>query len=252
MFYFQRLKKRRKYQLLFILLFIFLAWIYLILNQENWDSKLDKVVRDIRVQVKSFFIPKTEEYSNDLINGINKELVEENQELKELLGFQLNNYRTILANVISRDIIWYQEIVIDKGEKEGIKPDMAVISHNGLIGKISKVSSSSSVVKLLTSNSSDMKIAVDIKTKSETIHGILNGYLKNESFICVDNISKDKDIQIGDMVYTNGLGGIYPSGIYIGKVMEVTYDSLGLNKMAKIRAPFSYDSLRYVAIIDRG
>ena len=97
-----------------------------------------------------------------------------------------------------------------------------------------------------------MKVAVDVKNDQETFHGIIDGYLLDEQVIQVNNLSKNSNIEVGDFVYTNGLGGIYPSGIYVGKVVEVTYDHLGLSKMAKVKPDLSYDKLRYVSIVDRG
>lgn len=251
---FQQRKQKRKKTIVLTCIFVlsFFIWVYGISNQERGKFKLGNIVQDIGVRIESFFIPKMNEYDQNLFDGINQQLEEENNELKKMLELEFDNYHIVHANVISREIDWYQEIIIDKGEKDGIKQDMAVISNQGLIGRISEVRRSSSVIKLLTSNSNDMKIAVDIQTETEAIHGIINGYLHSESSISIDSISKNSDIKIGDKVYTNGLGGIYPSGIYIGQIVEIDYDSLGLNKIAKVKSDSSYDVLRYVTIIDRG
>lgn len=252
MFCHKKCRKRRMIVSIFIFILSFFIWIYWITCQEYSRFQLAQTMHEIGVKLKTFFIPKMKEYDFNLIEGINKQLEEENAELKKILEFNLENYSTINANVISRELDWYQEITIDKGKKEGISVDMAVISNQGLIGRVTQVGSSSSVVKLLTSNSKDMKIAVDIKSETSNVHGIINGYLESESCIQVDNIPKNGDISIGNKVYTNGLGGIYPSGIYVGKIVDISYDSLSLNKIAKVKSDFSYDTLRYVTIIDRG
>lgn len=252
MFHHKKRKKKKMIISICVCFLLFMLWIFLIVECESNRFELGKVTQDIGVKIKGFFLPKLEEYHIDLIEGINQQLEEENLELKRMLELDLQSYRTIYANVISRQIDWYQEIIIDKGKIDGVQLDMAVISNQGLIGRISEIRDSSSVIKLLTSNSNDMKIAVDIKTEANTIHGILNGYLEEESSILIDNISKNYDIKVGDKVYTNGLGGIYPSGIYIGTITEVDYNPLGLNKIAKIKPDFSYDTLRYVTIVDRG
>lgn len=252
MVYHRKCNKRRMIVSICIFVLSFFIWIYCIAYQENGRFQLGQVIQGIGVKLEAFFIPKMKEYDFNLIDGINSQLEEENVELKRILELNLENYNTIHANVISRELDWYQEITIDKGEKDGIKQDMAVISQHGLIGKIIQVGSSYSVIKLLTSNSKDMKVAVDIKTEAGNVHGILNGYLESESSIRIDNIPKNNDINIGNKVYTNGLGGIYPSGIYIGEIIDVSYDSLGLNKVAKVKTDFTYDTLRYVTIIDRG
>ena len=251
MFHYRKQKKKKVIILICFCFLLFLIYIFWIHNTGYYRFELGKKIQDIGVGIKGFFIPKIEEYHIDLVEGINRQLEEENLELKRILELDLQKYHTVHANVISRELDWYQEIVVDKGKQDGIEMDMAVISNQSLIGRVSEASNSSSVIKLLTSNSKDMKIAVDIKTETNIVHGILNGYLAEESSIRIDNIPKDYDIKIGDKVYTNGLGGIYPSGIYIGTIVEIGYDSLSLYKIAKIQSDFSYDILRYVTIIDR-
>lgn len=249
------LKKRRRKKdefviPLIILIILFTLMIFSLSINKNY-SKIEIIFHDIGTSIQSIFIPKTKEYNQNLINGINQELEEENKKLKNMLDLNYEKYTFIHANVIKRDIEWYQEITIDKGKKDGIDLDMAVISNQGLIGRISKTGYSSSVIKLITSNSNDMKIAVDINNKTGGVHGIIDAYLEEESLIQVNNISKNSEIELDDKVYTNGLGGVYPSGIYIGKVVEITSDSLGLNKIVKVKSDFSYDKLSYVSIVVR-
>lgn len=252
MFRDKKYRKRRVIVSIGVFILSFFIWVYWIAGQEYGRFPLGQAIYEMGVKLKVFLIPKMEEYDFSLIEGINKQLEEENTELKKILELNIENYSEIHASVISRDLDWYQEITIDKGKKDGIREDMAVVSNQGLIGRVIQVGSSVSVIKLLTSNSTDMKIAVDIKAEEGNVHGIINGYLESDSCIQVDNIPKNHNINIGDKVYTNGLGGIYPSGIYIGKIADISYDSLGLNKIAKVKADFSYDTLRYVTIIDRG
>lgn len=242
---------QNKILIISIIFFLLILMVFYVTKNKNY-SKIEKVIRDVGVGLESIFIPKTKEYSQNLIDGINQELEAENQELKKMLELNNEGYSYIHATVIKREIEWYQEITIDKGEKDGIQIDMAVISNQGLIGRISKTGYSSSVVKLLTASSNDMKVAVDIKNETGIIHGIMDDYLETESLIQINNISKNSEIIVEDKVYTNGLGGIYPTGIYIGKVVEVTTDSLGLNKIVKVRPDTSYDTLRYVSVITRG
>lgn len=243
--------KKIKVLILSILCFSILIGLSIFFSQERNYSKVEKVIRDMGVHLKSFFLPKPEPYSPYLLEGIQQQLEEENMELKKMLELNSEKYQFIHATVISRDLDWYQEITINKGEKDGIQLDMAVISNQGLIGRVSKTAYSSSVVKLLTASSDDMKIAVDIQSGEEKIHGIIDDYLEEEDVIQVNNISKNKEIKLDDKVYTNGLGGIYPSGIYVGKVVDIAYDSLGLNKIVKVKPDSSYDILRYVTVIGR-
>lgn len=244
-----RIKKKRI--LIMGLIVFFFILIYIIATRNGNYLMIEKITHEVGAYFENVFILKQEVVSDDIVDGINLELESEVNELKKMLDLQQSEYEFINANVIKRDSKWYQEITIDKGESDGIELDMAVISNNNLIGRVIKTTNSSSVIKLLSASSNDMKVAVVVKTENNEINGIIDDYLENEKLIQVNSILKDADIKIGDKVYTNGLGGIYPSGIYIGEVVSVEEDSLGLNKVLKISTDVSYDRLRFVSIIDR-
>lgn len=242
-------KVKKKFLITGIIVFFFL-FLFLLATKNNNYSKIEKITHELGSYFERIFIINNS-ISNNITNGINRELENEINELKRMLELEVTEYKFIHANVIKRDIDWYQEITIDKGEKDGIKLDMAVVSNNGLIGRIIKTTNSSSIVKLLSSGSNNMKISVTIRTKNNEIHGIIDEYLENDQLVQVNNVLKTENIEVGDKVYTSGLGGIYPSGIYIGKVIEISEDNLGLNKILKIKTDTSYDNLRFVSVVDR-
>lgn len=99
--------------------------------------------------------------------NVNTSLEEEIQELKDVLDLNrtLTEYTPINATILSRNkSYWFNQIMIDKGSKDGIKKDMAVVTKNGLIGKISRVYPHSSEIKLITSDDVNYKVSVTIKT----------------------------------------------------------------------------------------
>lgn len=242
--------KKNKILIIGIVVFFFILIYILGIRKGNY-LKIEKITHEIGTYFERIFIPKLEPISDSIIDGINEELESEVNELKKMLELVETEYKFIHANVIKRDNNWYQEITVDKGEKDGVNIDMAVISNNSLIGRVIKTTNSSSVVKLLSASSNDMKVSVTVKTNDSDIHGIIDDYLENEDLVRVNNILKTASIKIGDKVYTSGLGGIYPSGIYIGEVISIEEDSLGLNKILKIKVDTSYDNIKFVSIIDR-
>ena len=246
-------KKNKKKKHLIIPIIIIIGFILVYLNDTYQTyTRLEIFIRDIGASIENLIIPKVKIDNTKLIDGLNKELERNNQELQKLLDLKIENYTLIQADVIRRDNIdWYQEITINKGKKDNLKINMAVVANDTLIGKIVKVSNNSSIVRLISSQSDNMKVSVNVETENEIVHGILNGYNLAENVILIDNINKNSDIKIGDKVYTNGLGGIYPSGIYIGVVSEITYDSLGLNKILKLKMNNKYDEIRYVTVISK-
>ena len=243
-------KLTQKYLLVIIIVLVLSVLVYFF-NKRNDYLFLERVIKNTIFQVENFLIPKVDVDYSEVISGINRELEDENNELKKMLLLEESDYRFINADVVERNDLWYQEIKINKGTNDNIKVGMAVISNDGLIGKIVKVTNKFSIVKLLSSNSSDMKISVDIRTDNDIYHGILNGYNNSDKTVNIINVSKDSNISIGNSVYTNGLGGVYPSGIYIGKVVDISYDSLGIEKNIKVINDISFDKLRYVSVVDR-
>lgn len=243
-------KKKKKKNLFITIIIIILIMLIYILNMNNKNYLfIEKIIHEIGNEIENIFIPKEFTINNSILEGLNLSLENELNELKKITNLEKENYSFIYAKVIERDNDWYQELIINKGEKDGIKVDSAVISTQGLIGRITKTTPNTSTIKLLTSN--DIKVSVYINNDKEEYHGIINSYLKEEELLEVDNVIKNSDIKIGDKVYTSGLGNIYPTGIYIGEVVEINYDNLGLSKKLKIKTITSYDKIFYVSVVDR-
>ncbi|MCD8529533.1 MAG: hypothetical protein LRY25_01940, partial [Flavobacterium sp.] len=95
---------------------------------------------------------------------------------------------------------------------------MAVITNQGLIGKVVSVSTFTSRVRLLTSSDIHNKVSVKIKTDKEDIYGILSSYDKENNVLIIEGISSNKIIEKDSVVVTTGMGSIFPSGVLVGKV----------------------------------
>lgn len=242
--------KKKNFIIVGVSVFFFIL-IYILVHRNGDYLIIERITHEVGSYFERIFIFRQDNISDNITSGINKELEDEVNELKKMLELDVSEYKFIHANVIKRDIDWYQEITIDKGENDGIKLDMAVVSNSGLIGRVIKTTQSSSVIKLLSSSSNDMKVAVTIKNLENEVYGILDDYLEKDDLIQVNNVLKTANIEVGNKVYTNGLGGIYPSGIYIGEVVSIEEDNLGLNKILKVKTDTSYDKLRFVSVIDR-
>ena len=195
-------------------------------------------------------ISKDVNVNNKMLDGINQELKDEIEELKKLnnLSSTLTDFNSLSAVVISRNkMYWFNSIVINKGSSSGIKKDMAVISSDGLIGKINKVSKTTSEVKLLTTNDKNEKISVMIKTSDDTIYGIMNGYQDN--YLEITSVNKNINVDNNSLVYTSGMGGIFPSGILIGKVAMVKEDKYNVSKLILVEPSSSFNNLKFVKVL---
>ena len=193
---------------------------------------------------------KTESYT--IQKNINTSLEKEIKELKDTLDLNhtLTEYSPINATILSRNkSYWFNTMMIDKGRKDNIKKNMAVVTKNGLIGKISKVYSHSSEIKLITSDDINFKVSVAIKTNEIDNYAIMNGFDKKTGYIKASGIDKTTEIKKGDTVLTSGLGELFPGGIYVGTVEKVLSDKYNLSKTVLIKTNQNFNDIHYVTIL---
>lgn len=200
------------------------------------------------------YILKTSLNRIESIETENIELRQQLDNLKEELNinYVLTDYEYLNATVTSRNIgFWYNTITIDKGSSNGVEVEMPVINAYGLLGKVVSTTSFTSTVRLLTTSDTNNKISVSIVSNGEKLHGLINGYNYDSATLEVEGISNTKTVRVGDLVYTSGLGGVFPSGILIGKVESITTDSYDLSKIINVKPSADFDDVNYVTILTR-
>ena len=184
--------------------------------------------------------------------NINVHLVEEIEQLRDTLALNqtLTGYEIVNATVVNRNkSYWYQTLTIDKGKSDGLAENMVVITKDGLIGKLEKVTNKSATVKLITANDVNNKVSVSIATSNGETNAILSGYDKKKNEILVSGVDSNIDIKKDDSVTTSGLGGMFPRGIYIGKVESISTDKYGLSKTLAIKTNQNFNSIHYVTVL---
>ncbi len=192
--------------------------------------------------------------SEEVEEGFNIELKKEYEELKKIndLSNTLVDFKSKTGVVVERNkMYWFNTITINLGSKDGIKEDMAVISSSGLIGKINKVSKTTSEVKLITTNDINNKISVLIKLENDTVYGIMSGYKQEENLLEVTSTNKNLDIKEGMKVYTSGMGGIFPSGILIGEVKSISKDKYDVSKIINVTPASKFDDFNFIKVLIR-
>ena len=197
------------------------------------------------------------ESSIDRIDSIETENIELRRQIEALkkeldVNYTLTDYEYLNASVITRNVgFWYNTFTISKGSYNGVKKDMVVINKDGLIGRVIKTSTFTSEVKLITTGDTNNKISVHISNGSYNLYGLINKYNTSGNYLEVEGISNTKEVNIGDKVYTSGLGGIFPSGILIGTVSEITTDSYDLAKIIKVTPSVDFSDINYVSVLKR-
>ncbi len=147
-------------------------------------------------------------------------LQKENDRLRQLVGWGRQNSGNLrLASVISRDPAnWWHGVQIDIGSREGVRPEMTVVTSEGLVGRITSVSFTTSQVTLI--GNPDCKVSAIIENSRET--GIITGRASpiDSSLVTLSFLPGGIALKAGQRVFTSGDGRIFPKGIVIGQVAE--------------------------------
>src|SRR3979411_1214455 len=166
--------------------------------------------------------------------------------LQALLAFKEQFIsRTMAAQVIgSSGSDLSRAVYIDKGESDGIKPDMAVITADGIVGKVLRVYRYTSQVLLID----DQTRGVGAILEKSGLQGILRGTPGGE--VVLEKVMSDEAVPAGEMVLTSGGDGIFPKGLLVGRVTKVAPGSeLFLN--IRVRPAADLSKLEEVLVVTK-
>lgn len=187
------------------------------------------------------------------LEATNQLLTKENERLREMLDVKSNltDYKMYVAEVVARQHdSWYNIITINRGERDGLQPNMAVTSASGLIGFVDSVSYFSSNVRLLTDIERGNHISAIVLDQEEAF-GIVESYDVERRELIMRKIPLETPIEVGNKVVSSGLGGIVPKGILIGEITEVIESPDQLTQMAYIRPAADLYHIHEVFILSR-
>jgi len=166
--------------------------------------------------------------------------------LQALLAFKEQFIsQTMAAQVIgSSGSELSRSVYIDKGESDGIKPDMAVITADGIVGKVLRVYGSTSLVLLIDDQTSGVGVILD----KARLQGILRGTPSGE--VVLEKVMSDETVPAGEVVLTSGGDGIFPKGLLVGRVTKVSQGSeLFLN--IRVRPAANLSRLEEVLVVTK-
>ena len=174
-----------------------------------------------------------------------KEMKLANERLRQLLSFREKNSPSMIgAEVIGQDpSSWFKSITIDRGERDGVKKGMAVISPAGVIGQILKTAPHYATVLLITDYSS----AIDSIVERTRAKAIVEG--KGENRCRLKYLLRADEVALGDVVVTSGLGGNFPKGLMVGEIKKVDKKGHGVFQFAELIPSVDMTQLEEVFII---
>jgi rod shape-determining protein MreC len=172
-------------------------------------------------------------------------LRQENERLREMLAFKDTqpDYELIGCSIIGKDPSnVFSIFLVDKGSRDGIAKNMPVVTNKGLVGQVLEVGSNWAKVLPLSDPRSSVSVIVN-RTRDP---GILEGRLEN-SF--GGHTSPEAAIVEGDELVTSGMGGIYPKGLYVGRITGIYYDETQLLKMIDVEPVVDFGKLEEVFVL---
>lgn len=176
-----------------------------------------------------------------------QELEAQNQSLKTLVDLPaLPERKKIVAPVIARGSDnWWQAITLGKGSKDGIAVNDVVMAPGGLVGRVTEVTPTTSLVLLVTDPSSNVGVTITRNRKVGILKGQLDRYGKVEFF------EKNPEVKVNDAVVSSHLSSIFPPGIPIGRIAEVEQGD-EVSTVATVTFTVPLDTLEWVSVLVHG
>jgi rod shape-determining protein MreC len=266
----------KRFRLFFIAL-LFLLPAFLILTLHVREERKPSIAQRVLLQLSSplqqrtqgailwlrgmgeryIFLTRVQQENQELKSMVSA-LREENNRLKETLWAEerlkklsdlQSQYASVslVAQIFARDpSSWFKTVLVNKGQKDGMAKDMAVVTSEGVVGRVIEVSSNTAKVLLLT----DPNSALDVIVQRSRTQAIMEG--KVEEICILKYVQKNEDVQVGDKVVTSGLGGIFPKGLMTGTVTKVERKRPGIFQYIEVTPSVDFSRLEEVLILGEG
>lgn len=265
--------QRRKKKIIFIIIFLILAIMFVAFFFRNSNNKMvSNIASFISKPIAVVYngINKiTDSTSSDIdeLRAQNEELKKENEELKiqaletqkiidenttlkEMLDIkkEYQHYKTVMGNIIYREHDnWTQTFTIDIGANDGIEIDQTVVHKDGLVGYISNVTQTTAVVTTILDASSSVSVNISTINEPAVVNGDLE--IKSQNRLRLTYIPLDTEIAVSDMLYTSGIGVMYPSSIPVGRIVEIVNNKNDVNRYALVEPCVNISKISEVAVI---
>jgi rod shape-determining protein MreC len=212
-------------------------------------------VRFTRSIWQNYFLLVSVAHENEVLKKSLNQLVEKNNEwheielanarLRNLLNFQkAPTHRVVAAEVIAKDPSgWFKTVIIDKGSLDGLQKGLPVVLPTGIAGQVIEVSGRYAKVMLII----DRNSAVDALVQRSRARGIIKGESADQCRF--EFVLRKHDVQIGDTVIASGLDGVYPKGLRIGRVSDLSQRGSDIFYDITVTPFVDYEKLEEVLVI---
>jgi rod shape-determining protein MreC len=204
-------------------------------------KSLEELERDnAALRVESRSLKATNEALRDVEHEVNR--------LRHALNYRERSiFRLVPAEIIARDSsTWWRTVTINRGEEDGLEPEMPVLTDEGLVGRTTTVSANTSIVLLVSDE--NCRVAASVEGTRE--QGIVTGERVAGSMtplLDLNYLSKQAELKEGLKVYTSGVGGVFPSGLFVGTIRS--FQVRALDSHAKLAPAVDLARLEDVFVV---
>ncbi|MBA3962077.1 MAG: rod shape-determining protein MreC [Chthoniobacterales bacterium] len=218
-------------------------------------SGLERQITSVRTGLKSLeelerdnSALKVENRSLKATNEALRDVEHEVNRLRHALAYRERSlFRLVPAEIVSRDSsTWWRTVTINRGQDDGLAPEMPVLTDEGVVGRTTTVSANISVVLLISDE--NCRVAASVEGTRE--QGIVTGERVAGSLsplLDLDYLSKQAELKPGQKVYTSGVGGVFPSGLFVGTVKS--FQVRALDSQAKLAPAVDLARLEDVFVV---
>jgi len=208
--------------------------------QERWDAVQSYV--NLKPRNERLLLENTR---LALENSAMYEMRLENERLRALFGFKdRSEHQLIAARIVVRGTQGLiNGIVLDVGDNDSVRKNMPIVVADGLVGKVYQVGKNQSTGHILL----DQNFRVSAKIQRSRVEAIVSW--DGGDFCWLKEVPKRSDVQQGDRVITSGYGEIFPPGIIIGDVIEITDSIRGMFMDIRVKPAVDFDKLEEVLIV---
>ncbi len=208
------------------------------------NVELTKKYNDLLVELDKYII-QDQKY---------QDILQENAQLREIIGesARYSEFEFVIGRVsVSKTNTYVDNYTINKGSADGIKENMVVVATGGLAGRIVEVSEHYSVMMTILDSRSSVPAIVERTRDTGVVKGnSVDGEVQAQCTMTY--LPFELKSMTGDIVKTSGADDVFPKGIHIGSIVEISTGDTTLGTTAKIMPDVDFEHLEYVLIITGG
>lgn len=251
-----------RYNAFFLFILFFIFSIALVIRNNNFQRA--SFINSSNVLVGSYFEKINSWKAYLALADNNRELLKENANLRKQLqnflaidtnshvhvvdSIEKDRYTFTVATVVNNSIHQRSNyITLDKGSKDGIQPNMGVITSIGVVGIVQHVSEHFSTVRSLLHP--DIRISVSLDSVSDAFGSLVWGNNTDSRFAMIRDIPNHVKVHIGQPIFTSGYSTLFPKGIKVGHVLEPEVTSGESFKDIRILLTTDFGTLHHVYVV---